>query len=61
MREEKDTVLTIADGARQAKIFVGAEEFSGVKKIARKVLNDLWLVTDRKYELAEGTPGEQSL
>lgn len=32
MREEKDTVLTIADGARQAKIFVGAEEFSGVKK-----------------------------
>lgn len=61
MREEKDTVLTIADGARQAKIFAGAEEFSGVKKIARKVLNDLWLVTDRKYELAEGTPGEQEV
>ncbi|MDE7323497.1 MAG: glycosyl hydrolase 115 family protein [Lachnospiraceae bacterium] len=52
-------MLTIADGARQAKIFVSAEEYSGVKKIAQKVLNDLWIVTDRKYELTEGAPPEQ--
>lgn len=53
-----ETKVTIADGARQAKLFVSAEEFSGVKKIAQKVLNDLWLVTDREYELTEGAPQE---
>ncbi|MBO5031039.1 MAG: glycosyl hydrolase 115 family protein [Lachnospiraceae bacterium] len=48
--------ITIADGAKQAQIFIDAKEFSGVRRVAKKVLEDLKLVTDRSYELTEGIP-----
>ena len=48
--------FTIADGTKQAKIFVDQNEFPGVKRVARKVLGDLKLVTGRDYVLEEGMP-----
>lgn len=48
--------FTIADGTKQAKIFVDQNEFPGVKRVAGKVLGDLKLVTGRDYVLEEGMP-----
>ena len=53
--------FTIADGKKQAKIFVGQNEFPGVKRVARKVLGDLKLVTGRDYVLEEGMPDNREL
>lgn len=58
-KKEEAMGLTIADGSGQAKLFLDAKEYSGVRKIARKVLGDLRLVTGRTFQMEDNAPRAQ--
>lgn len=48
--------MYIAGKEKQAKIYIEETAFSGVKKIVKKVADDLKLVTGREYEICCGEP-----
>lgn len=48
--------MIISEANKQARFYVEAQAYPGVKRITKKVMGDMTLITGKEYQLTEGAP-----